>query len=89
MYNVPSRGYEVNGAKYKKQEPKERLDSFAACLPLGRLGAFASKKKQEARGKRQEARAKERVGSFAALRLCEKKEERAEIPAAAGKREAR
>ena len=21
-YNVPSRGYEVNGAKYKKQEPK-------------------------------------------------------------------
>ena len=48
-YNVPSRGYEVNGAKYKKQEPKERLDSFAACLPPGRLGAFASKKKKEPR----------------------------------------
>ena len=56
-------------------------------VPSTRRGGQAMYQVQ--RSKRQETRAKERLDSFAALRLCEQKEERSEIPAAAGKREAR
>ena len=72
-YNVPSRGYEVNGAKY----------------PPRRAGNVPSTEKQETRAKRAIRFLCGLSAARQALRLCEQKEKRAEIPAAAGKREAR